>query len=126
MRDALQQSRSRTLALFAAFEEGLAASNLAVPLSPQVNPPLWELGHVGWFQDWWIARNLERGAGVRCDPDRARSASRLPGADALYDSSNVPHDSRWSLPLPSPADTKAYLAAGLAETLALLDTTAEI
>ena len=61
LRDALQQSRSRTLALFAAFEEGLAAGNLAVPMSPQVNPPLWELGHVGWFQDWWIARNVERG-----------------------------------------------------------------
>jgi len=125
LRDALQQSRSRTLALFAAFEEGLAASKLAVPMSPQLNPPLWELGHVGWFQDWWIARNAERGAGVRCDPDRARNASRLAGADALYDSSNVPHDSRWSLPLPSPADTKAYLASGLADTLALLDTAAE-
>ena len=125
LREALQQSRSRTLALFAAFEEGLAASNLVIPMSPQVNPPLWELGHVGWFQDWWIARNVERGAGVRCNPDRARSASRLPGADALYDSSNVPHDSRWSLALPSPADTKAYLAAGLADTLALLDNAAE-
>jgi len=125
LRGALRQSRKRTLSLFAAFEEGLAASNLAVPLSPEVNPPLWELGHVGWFQDWWIARNRERNQGVACDPDHPRLPSRLEGADSLYDSGNVPHDSRWSLPLPNPAATREYLEAGLAETLSLLDQAAE-
>lgn len=122
LRKALQQSRKRTLSLFAAFEEG---RGLAVPLSPEVNPPLWELGHIGWFQDWWIARNRERNRGVACDPDLARLRSRLDAADSLYDSSNVPHDSRWSLPLPDPQATRAYLAAGLAQTLSLLDEAAE-
>ncbi len=35
-------------------------------------------------------------------------ASILPNADALYNSATVPHATRWSLPLPSFADTIAY------------------
>ena len=39
----LQDARGRTLALFAAFEDALAPTALAVPYSGQLNPPLWEL-----------------------------------------------------------------------------------
>ena len=60
-----------------------------------VNPPRWELGHVGWFQEFWCLR--QRG-----------EASILPNADALYNSATVPHDSRWELPLPSFDETLAY------------------
>ena len=77
LREALVQSRTRTLVLFAAFEEGLATPNLAVPLSPQLNPPAWELGHVAWFQDWWIARNRELALATACNPDHVRGESRL-------------------------------------------------
>jgi iron(II)-dependent oxidoreductase len=62
-----------------------------------VNPPRWEVGHVGWFQEFWCLRG---GSEER--------ASILPNADALYNSATVPHDARWSLPLPSFADTIAY------------------
>lgn len=65
-----------------------------------VNPPRWEIGHVGWFQEFWCLR-------------QAGAASILPNADALYNSSTVPHDSRWSLPLPSFDDTLAYRDAVL-------------
>src|SRR5207253_8907368 len=41
----------------------------------------------------------------------------LAGADALYDSSNVAHDTRWALPLPSLGATRAYLASVLERTL---------
>ncbi len=118
---ALQHTRARTLALFAAYEKGLAASNLVVPMSAEVNPPLWELGHIGWFQEWWIARNRERELGVAGNPGAARGPSRLAGADSLYDSSRVPHDDRWSLPLPDVAVTRQYLREGLGDTLTLLD-----
>jgi iron(II)-dependent oxidoreductase len=73
-------------------------------LGPQlaiVNPPLWEIGHVGWFQERWC---------LRLQPSGALAGSILPGADALYDSSAVAHDTRWSLPLPDLAATRAYLA----------------
>lgn len=36
--------------------------------------------------------------------------SILPGADALYDSSAVAHDTRWDLPLPATEATRRYMA----------------
>ena len=125
LHQALEQSRKRTLALFAAYENALGDKGLSVPMSNQVNPPVWELGHIGWFQDWWIARNQQRGSGTSCEPDHARTLSRLSRADSLYDSSNVPHDTRWSLPLPDPNATRAYLRSALDETLTLLARTPE-
>ncbi len=116
---ALRDSRARTLALQEAYVAALGET-LAVPYSEQLNPPLWEAGHVGWFQDYWIARNLQRDRGIACDPGHARPAGRLAGADGLYDSSHVAHASRWRLPLPDLAATRAYLAASLEETLSLL------
>ena len=114
---ALVDSRARTLALFDAFEAALQPAGLAVPYDTTLNPPLWELGHIGWFQEWWLARYPQRSAGVRADPVCARSPSLLPGADALYNSSEVPHPSRWHLPLPDAYATRAYLAATLDDSL---------
>lgn len=116
---ALQDARRRTLGLLDAYVAALGPE-LRVPYSTQLNPPLWEAGHVAWFHDFWIARNAQRGRGLACDPGHARPPSRLPGADALYDSSRVAHATRWDLPLPDLAATRGYLEAGLAETLALL------
>ncbi len=116
---ALQESRGRTLALQDAYVAALGEA-LPVPCSPQLNPPLWEAGHVGWFQDYWIARNRQRALGIHCDPDHSRPPGRLRQADACYDSGRVAHATRWQLDLPDLAATRAYLAEGLAETLSLL------
>jgi iron(II)-dependent oxidoreductase len=121
---ALADSRARTLALLEAYVAALGEA-LPIPYSPQLNPPLWEAGHVGWFQDWWIARNRQRDRGPDCEPDHARQEGRLAGADVLYNSSQVAHTLRWHLALPDLAATRAYLAAGLAETLALLEAAPE-
>ena len=115
---ALQGSRADTLATFAAFERALPG--LAVPLRAEVNPPLWELGHIGWFQEFWLARNPVHGQGAAADPEQPRGSSWRPDADALYDSSKVPHDVRWALPLPDADGTRADLAQQLAGTLTLL------
>ena len=117
---ALQDSRRDTLATFAAFEAALSQQGLGVPYRADLNPPLWELGHIGWFQDWWLARNPHRGCGVAADPDVARQPSRWPGADTLFDSSRVPHASRWTLPLPDAQALRQGLSDGLADSLALL------
>ncbi len=117
---ALVASRQRTLGLVQAWHRALPT--LQVPCTPELNPPLWELGHVGWFQEWWMGRSQQRARGLACDPDHARSPSHLAGADALYNSSRVPHDSRWHLPLPNLADTLRYLETVLTDTLALLQT----
>jgi len=91
----IRDARERTRALAAA----LAPDALLGPRLAIVNPPLWELGHVAWFQERWVLRHA---AGRR--PLR-------PDGDALYDSTAIPHDARWTLPLPSLPDTLAYLAA---------------
>jgi EgtB-related family protein len=121
---ALADSRARTLTLLEAYTSALGHA-LVVPCTPQLNPPLWEAGHIGWFQDYWIARNQQRALGTDCDPDHARPAGRMPGADALYNSSRVAHDTRWQLDLPDLAATRVYLADALAETLTLLADTPE-
>jgi iron(II)-dependent oxidoreductase len=89
----LEDARATTLALVA----DLTDAQLVVPYLRSVNPPLWEIGHVGWFQEKWALRHL-RGL----DPCR-------PDADQLYDSAFVPHDARWHLPLPGRAETLALL-----------------
>jgi ergothioneine biosynthesis protein EgtB len=115
----LLESRRDTLATFAACEAALPG--LRVPLREELNPPLWELGHIGWFQEYWLARNPERHRGLRADPDVPRPAGPRADADALYHSSRVAHDSRWSLPLPDANATRAELAAQLDITRELLD-----
>ena len=117
--EALRASRRDTLATYAAFEQALAA--LRVPQRAELNPPLWELGHIGWFQAHWIGRNPQRHRGHRADPDAPRLAPPRANADALYDSSKVAHDTRWSLPLPDAPATRADLEAVLAQSLRCLD-----
>ncbi len=114
---ALRSLRSRTLQMFDAYA---AAGALHVPYNDALNPPLWELGHVGWYQEAWIARNPQRSAGVRYNHALPLLPSILEQGDAWYDSSQVPHATRWHLPLLEAQACKAYLAATLAQTLALL------
>ena len=121
LRAALLALRRRTLDLADDFRAALGEAYPGVPYAPELNPPLWELGHVAWFQEWWIARNRERDRGVACEPDHARGPSLLPQADAWYDSSRVAHRSRWELPLPDPDATRDYLERTLSQTLGLLD-----
>lgn len=117
-RAALLAARARTLALARDWQPWLGRP---LPYAPELNPPLWEQGHVAWFQEWWIARNPARALGVHCDPDTPRGPSLLPLADAWYDSGRVAHRTRWELPLPDAAATQDYLARTLAITLELLD-----
>lgn len=120
---ALMDARNHTLRWLSVYEAGLAAADWRVPLRPELNPPLWEAGHIGWFQEHWIGRHVQRQRGTESDPTGLRLASIEPCADAWYDSSNVPHDSRWSLALPDLQHTKDYLAATMEVTLDLLDAT---
>lgn len=77
----------------------LAGDQLLGPKLDIVNPPLWELGHVAWFQEYWCLR--------RKSQDRFAD-SMIAGADALYDSAKVAHDTRWHLPLLDLRATRSY------------------
>ena len=113
---ALQATRTRTLGLMQAWQSALP--DLSVPPLPGMNPPLWEWGHIAWFQEWWTVRNRQRHLGTRSASSGADfDASLLPHADALYNSSEVAHDSRWALSLPDLAGTQTYLAQVLQRSL---------
>ena len=120
---ALMDARNHTLRWISACERALNGASMTVPLLAEINPPLWELGHVGWFQEYWLGRNVQRQRGSRCDPTAPKLASILPGADGWYDAANVAHDARWLLDLPSLGDTKQYLVHTLETTLELLEAT---
>ena len=116
---ALSDTRQRTLGLIQAWQAALP--DLAVPPRPGMNPPLWEWGHIAWFQEWWTVRNRQRGEGTRsASLGDGFGPSLMPRADALYNSSEVAHGSRWSLPLPDLQHTQRYLAEVLAHSLAHL------
>ena len=80
----LRETRSRTRGL----THDLSSEQLMGPMLPIVNPVLWEIGHVGWFHEYWTLRHVH---GV---------APMLERADALWNSSTVAHDTRWDLDLP--------------------------
>src|SRR5438309_8881981 len=90
----LQDARARSLSLVA----DLTDEQLLGPRLPIVNPLLWEIGHVAWFQEKWVLRRCGNSPSLRAD------------ADALYDSAAIPHATRWDLPLPSREETLRYLA----------------
>jgi EgtB-related family protein len=93
---------------------------LSVPCKSGLNPPAWELGHVAWFQEYWIGRNLQRSQGLACDVSLARNASILCEADVWFDSAKVAHATRWDLKLLTPQQCIAYANETLAQTLVLL------
>ena len=116
--DAMRDARDYTISLldgWAAWSEGVAIEGVpaADPRHPPclaiINPPLWELGHVAWFMEYWCRRYRGSTATPR--------SSLLPDADRWYDSRHVPHDSRWRLDLPDWDATRRYLEETLASAL---------
>lgn len=89
----VDDARRMTFALIADLDD----DKLLGPQLDIVNPLLWELGHLAWFQERFTLRELLGRESIRSD------------ADSLWDSSAVAHDSRWELPLPSRAETLAYM-----------------
>ena len=104
----LAASRARSTRITADLRgERLLGPRLAI-----VNPPLWELGHLAWFQEFWCLRHRE---------DAPPGDSILPGSDALFDSARVAHGTRWTLPLPTLEVTRAYQADVLGLVLRRLE-----
>src|SRR5215470_17714547 len=102
---ALTDARRFELELF----EGVSDSQLLGEKAHFLEPPIWEIGHVGWFQEYWILRNLDRAEPL------------LPGSDGIYDSFNVSYRLRWEHPYPSRRETLDYIARVLKRSLGRLD-----
>jgi gamma-glutamyl hercynylcysteine S-oxide synthase len=101
LRSMLLDARRRTLELVS----DLSDEQLAVPETDTVNPPIWEMGHVAWFQERWALRHVRGEASIH------------PHADEFWDSAAVSHHSRWELPLPSRTATLQYMQEVLGRVL---------
>ena len=88
----MEDAHRRSLALVGGLDE----KQLMGPRLPIVNPLRWEIGHVAWFHEQFILRDLYGHAPI------------LPHGDELYDSAAVPHEVRWDLPLLPVTQTVRY------------------
>jgi iron(II)-dependent oxidoreductase len=102
--DRLIDTRKRELELM----RDLSDERMLGPSLRIVEPPIWELGHVGWFQDVWILQNLDKRNPV------------YEKGDALYDSFNIPNPDRWDLPYPSRGQTLAHITEILEQIISRL------
>ena len=89
--DWVRDARERTIGLV----DDLDDSQLVVPYLPTIQPPLWELAHAVYFQEFWV---LRKGAGQK--PSR-------PDIDKLFDSISIDHEARWRL-VPERSEALAY------------------
>ncbi len=89
----MRDARKRTLELV----DGLDAKQLIGPRLATVNPLRWEIGHVGWFHEYFILRRIYD------------QAPRLERGDTLYDSIAIAHETRWDLPIYPLDETLAYM-----------------
>src|SRR5262249_60429797 len=88
--------------------DGLTDEQMLGERAHFLEPPIWEMGHVGWFQEYWILRHLDGAAPV------------LPGSDAVYEAFHVPYTRRWEHAYPSRRATGDYIAEVLSRTIARL------
>ncbi|WP_131736147.1 ergothioneine biosynthesis protein EgtB [Actinomadura roseirufa] len=98
----LGASRERSLGL---TTEVLAEADLVAQVSPLMSPLVWDLAHIGNYEELWLLRGA---AGA--DPMR-------PEIDTLYDAFEHPRATRPSLPLLPPGEARSYIATVRAKVL---------
>ena len=102
----LENARQRTYELVADLDE----DQLLGPKYGTINPLRWEIGHVAYFYEYFILRELYGRESILGNQR----------ADSLYDSISVAHDTRWDLPLLNLEQTKAYMQSVLENLCARL------
>ena len=94
IRRALAEARARTLLLI----EGVTEADLRAQHDPLMGPILWDLGHIGHFEELWLDRNL----------DGKVEFVEMPG---MYNPFEHPRRVRGELPLPTLGATLDAMAA---------------
>ncbi len=101
----LREARVSELALFTDLSE----DQLLGPEQHFLEPPIWELGHVGWFQEYWLLRELGGAKPI------------IEGADGIYDAFNVSYKLRRVHDFPTRDETLEYLQTVLERSVNRLD-----
>lgn len=101
---ALESARARSLLLL----EPLDDEALRAQHSPLMSPLVWDLAHIGNYEDLWLVRQLG-------------AEAVLPGIDQLYDAFLQPRARRPELPLLSPREARQYVQRVRGRALELLE-----
>ena len=101
----LEVARARTTALLAPFSD----EELTRQVSPLMSPLVWDLAHIGHFEELWISRRLGGAKPI------------FPEVDETYDAFAHEREERPSLELLDPIAARTYLAEVRARSLAVLD-----
>jgi gamma-glutamyl hercynylcysteine S-oxide synthase len=103
---ALAEARARTLAVL----EPVPDDELVRQHSQLMSPLVWDLAHIGFFEELWLVRRVGGEAPIL---DR----------DEIYDAFEHERAERAGLPLLSPAEARDYLARVRERALAVLERT---
>ena len=101
----LARARARTLGLL----DGLSEADQRAQVSPLMSPFVWDLAHIGNYEELWLLRELDG----RAPTD--------PALDDLYNAFEHPRWERPSLPILGPDAARRYLEQVRADVLDLLD-----
>jgi gamma-glutamyl hercynylcysteine S-oxide synthase len=102
---ALRRVRETTLRLIEPVDD----KQLVAQVSPIMSPLVWDLAHIGWFEELWLIRGLT---------DNEPSFERL---DDAYDAFRHPRGERSRLPILTPPETRAYLESVHRDALRVLE-----
>jgi iron(II)-dependent oxidoreductase len=101
----LEAARRRSLDLLAELPD----TELIRQHSPIMSPLVWDLAHVGNYEELWLLR------------EAAGAPPMDAGLDDMYDAFRHPRPNRPALPLLSPSDARGYIAEVRDRTLETLD-----
>ena len=101
---ALEHARERTEGLL----DPLSDEQLTRQVSPLQSPLVWDLAHIGYFEELWLLRRVGGRAAVS------------PKFDDLYDSFAHPRNERGGLPILAPDAARAYVSEVREAVLGLL------
>jgi gamma-glutamyl hercynylcysteine S-oxide synthase len=102
---ALKRARETTLRLVEPVDD----EQLVAQVSPIMSPLVWDLAHIGWFEELWLIRRLA---------DNEPSIERF---DDLYDAFQHARGERSRLPILTPAEALGYLESVHRDALRALE-----
>jgi iron(II)-dependent oxidoreductase len=103
----LEAARARTTALLEPFSD----DQLTQQVSPLMSPLVWDLAHIGHFEELWISRRLGGAPPIHAD------------VDDTYDAFAHVREERPSLELLEPGAARSYLDEVRARSLEVLEET---
>jgi iron(II)-dependent oxidoreductase len=102
---ALSRAREATLRLVEPVDD----EQMVAQVSPIMSPLVWDLAHIGWFEELWLTRRV------------AADEPLLERFDDVYDAFRHPRGQRSQLPILTPPEARAYLESVRRRALRVLE-----